>query len=241
MDIDGKKAITYLAAHIGGDLVSELFRGKLKEREYAAMEAWAKSIGQKKYRKSVFRGFVLKGGKQLIDLLADKPLALSAFEGTMSHAESWSADPKSASVFAIPTSPNVLMEARPAPKDIVMQVDDLAMKAIRERDDIRDIYKSTVEYYGRKEREVLVRTGNRKYSLCRNVLMIGIPAWLVEGGTRWNIIDPLLERLRNPEDFKKHLAGDRDKHWRFACNGGKLVWLPSEAAYGKWLGKLSSR
>ena len=242
MAIDDIKAVEKLANHLRGR------RKPVSPEDYALIEDWAKSTGQKKYRKSVFRGFRLHGDeKEMVDILNNKPMKFSA-RGNRSfdrEAESWSTDPGSAVNFG-----GALLESRPSPKDVVVKVDEGIIRAAMLTDaSPRD--KNTVKFYGEHEKEIIVRTGRRKYTLCRNIILLMILREYLANSygpvvLKDTVLVPLMKRMNNnanAECFKKDLLKKTrfERSFNFACGGGNLVYLATRNQYDSWLKKLKSR
>ena len=236
-----EERVALLNRHVGGN-------EGLSKKDYDEIQALAKQIGQDKYRKSVFRGIKLKGIYQtkIVDIMANRSVKLSTLEGGKRYAESWSIDPRKAIQFAEsfgPDRPFVVMEARPAPKDIIISMDEKFLDKIK---DVSAIKKGSIESYASQEKEVVVRTGNRKYTLCKNIRYLNIPRDHLRaggGGHDINILIPIVQRLkdkRNLARFQSDLAKDFGRY-RFACGGGNIVYLASDRNAETWHRKLASR
>ena len=247
---DKIRAVRAIIRHSSLDAV------KLTKKSYDMIEDFANDLGAPKYGKSMFRGIGLHRGnaadavKVALGILADKRFRLSSFTGGNRHAESWSKSPETARDFAKNKPFGAVLESRPAAKDIVA---DLQNKRIRDfvlRDDFLHTMKGNTTRmkqsldYSRLEREVVVRTGNRKYSLCRNIIYFIVKADIMREG-RDKLPDALMRRLgndANKKDFQRdHDDIDRWSKYRFACKGGTLVYLPGYSEESNWFAKLASR
>ena len=247
--MDEKKTIAKLNDHAAGSGLAKI--------DYDNIEKWAtEHLRQKKYRQSIFRGIKMEGHEsEIIKIMADKSIKLSTFEGKSKHAESWTTDPVVAKNFAAASGGNrmyVVMEARPAPKEIVVYVNDSAVRYLESRDDIGKSYKNEILHYAKtgKEKEVIVRTGNRKYVLCRNIVFLNIPKknlvndYHSGGGHKINVLFPIVKRLKdnkNLERFQKDLTNRYTESYKFACGAGNFVYLASGRAVDTWMRKLASR
>ena len=234
-----ERFVALLSRHVRG--------GKyLSKNDYDGIELLAKRIGQKKYRRSLFRGIVLAGRfeKKILDIMANEPVKLSTLKGSgvVRHAESWTPDPSVAHDFAEfdgPLVPYVILEARPAPKDIVITIDKSILPEIADAFGTgRNPIKSFVG-----DREVVVRTGDRKYTLCRNIRFINIPKHLLTAKVRIRI----LQRIKDEKNlglFESHVENGPKSHfdrYQFACGNGNVVYLESDRSARAWIEKLSSR
>ena len=241
MEIGDKiKAIKAIARH------SSRNAAKLPKGNYEFIEDFGKELNIPKYRKSLFRGIGLhRGGnaaavKVAHGILADKSFKLSSFTGAQRYAESWSKSPSAAKDFAKDNPFGAILESRPLPKDIVIDLSDNRFRDF----DFKKIVDETVTgalAFSMEEKEVVVRTGNRKYSLCRNIVYFVLDANVMREG--WKTLPQALsERLKNNRHFQLELDTiDRWTTFRFACKGGKLVYLPGNSEESDWFSKLESR
>ena len=227
----------------------------LTKKDYDSIEKWGReNLRQNKYRQSVFRGIKMDGHEaEIIKIMDNKPIKLSTLEGANRAAESWTTDPGIAKFFAASHGPNrmyVIMEARPAPKDIVIHMDDRMANYLERREDIDKDVKSEIVHYikERKEREVIVRTGNRKYTLCRNIVFLSIPKKHLiaemSKAHKINVLIPIVKRIkdqRNLDRFQRDLQDSYQNSYKFACGSGNFVYLASDRMAETWMRKLASR
>ena len=243
-----KKAIALLEKHIEGGY-------DLRKTDYDDIHALAKQIGQDKYGKSVFRGIQLTGGgekktirdlhmsanpkhvpgiaNQISDIVANKPVKLSTAKGGNRYAESWTIDPEIAYEYAEmvgPRAPFVILEARPAPKNIIIVMDYGIVNKIPSKI-IKDLVPATLE--------VVLKTGNRKYTLCRNIRYINIPGNYIAENR--NAIMNRIKDKKNAERFMSDVGRPGKKNYTFACGGESIVYLQSDKIAETWLRKISSR
>ena len=110
------------------------------------------------------------------------------------------------------------------PKDIVLDVNYKVIEMSRKL----KVDTTPYDEFG-DESEVIVRTGNRKYTLCRNIVVMGLDSGHV--ATHRHLIEVRLKNKMGREPGMKY----------FACKGGNLVYLPSRDALKSWVLKLKSR
>ena len=213
---------------------------KLSGESYDAIERLADNLGIPKYRKSLFRGISMRmddPAELLSGILKNKSFRLSSFTGGNRHAESWSKSPETARKFSSKHSLGMVVEARPAAKDIVI---DLSDKRIRNHAQ-GDGKSSLALNFSKLEKEVVVRTGERKYSFCRNIIYIRIKASVVAKSKKLQE-----ELLRLTNEAGESLRYDMERIGRssvfmFACKGGRMVYLPGRNAADVWFSKLKSK
>ena len=242
MDFDDKKAaVRALGRHAAIDA------GKLTGKNYDLIERFVSDLGVPKYRKRLYRGIgltrgsMIDGAKAAKEILDNKSFRLSTFKGAKRHAESWSKHPDDGMSFARRPM-GVLLMAKPSPKDIVADLEDgRVATAVRSFEYVDGMARSVRNAgYAFNEREVIVRTGNRKYNLCRNIVYLHVDAAVMKAG--WDFL---------PEAFGSRLKGGKDEYRRdideidrwmryhFACAGGKLVYLPQSEDVYNWKNKLA--
>ena len=215
-------------------LTNHLDGMRLSKKDYSDIARIAEKIGQKKHRGIVFRGYQMLP-KDIPALLSDKPLKLSTSEGGFKDAESWTKDLKVAVRIAYSLKrPYVVMKSKPAPKDIIISIDSTLVEKLRDLGFCDDELSDLDHYVNwEREEEVLIATGNRKYTLCRNVVEVGIPH--VHALANKKKLEKLLTASKKNFDiFAGHLASRKKDNYNFACAGGKLVYLPSMDAHYKW-------
>ena len=224
---------------------------------YDAIRQLALKLRQKPWRKSVFRGFKSDSRTTqlslLRDILKDKKMLFSKFEGKQRHAESWSVKLKIATSFGMGSEGlGIVLESRPLPRDVVLFMSDKFVNVVS-----GIAQKMGVEGYGSirnfaDECEVIVRTGKRKYRLCRNIVLMNIPEGLLSpamwrdkkgAASTSDIRNAIAERIKNAANRGEFLA-DTDANynnhigWRngysIACRKGKFVYLRNREAVSKW-------
>ena len=231
------KALRKLNDHAGGF--------DLTKTDYDIIEQWAKDVlKQKKYRQSIFRGIRMSDENQIIKIMDNKNIKLSTFEGAGKFAESWSTDPSIAMYFAAEYGTHrmfSILESRPNPKDIVIYMERQLLKHVENHENhaaFADIIRFMKD---KKEKEVVVRTGNRKYTLCRNIVFLNIPK---KHMVHKHILLSIVKRIgdeKNLARFQKDLLLTSKESYQFACGSGKFVYLVNERAAQTWMRKLASR
>ena len=219
-----KEALQALREHLvwGDALVT-----KPKPELYSKMEYLSREIlKQAPVRHPVFRGF-RDTGYSMKEILEDKPVKLSERSGRGKTAESWSADPRKAWMFARGEGLGILLKAKPLPKHQILELDGrtvAVLKALAEKFDMPSIAATLKSFGG--ESELIVRTSNRKYTLCKNIVVLAVER------------DVYRDHLREFAERLGNVVPDDGKLLHFACGKGNLVFMPASKV-DSWLGRLS--
>lgn len=237
-----------LARHAGRNA------SRLTKESYDAMEKLAADLGIPKYAKSLFRGIALKNDPAVVlsAIVQNKSFRLSSFDGRQRHAESWTKSPHMARKFASSTKhpAGIVLEARPSAKDIVIDLSDKRIsKHARQlgyaESELRLKLSLALDFM-QKEDEVVVRTGGRKYTFCRNIMYLHVKSSVMKESK--TLMNDLVEKTEkndsdsNMEDLRYDMGNiGRGRIFMFACKGGNVVYLPSNKAADSWFSKIKSK
>ena len=221
-------------------LNSHLDGMKLSAKHYDLVARMGTKLDQRKVQGVVFRGYKLQRSA-VRPLLENKPLKLSETGGGFWNAESWTRDLHVAARFAFELhQPWVVMQSKPSSREIIISIDDALLTKLEKAGFGEDILKA-LEHYVKweQEEEVLLKTGGRKYTLCRNVVSMGIPGKMIPDYKE--LIETRLKA--SPKNYARFsrdtVMKAKDDLFMFACANGKLVYLPGMDSHYKWAKKMA--
>ena len=214
----------------------------LDGNEVALLRSLSAKSGQKPYRKPVLRGF--DAPESAMDgIIRNRPFKLSTFAGAKKLVESWTTDPDTAMFFAAGPGLPIILRARPSPRDIAIFVNEELSDMVMERAKELDMPVKSWRHIrnNRSECEVVVATGNRKYTLCRNIVYMKMHGRDIPFYGRADILADMIPDRKNADLFReaaKEKKSGTGTYFHFACADGKLAYIPDYSAKRKWMARI---